>query len=383
MNRLNKIPVIASIIMLLIALIGSYNLDNGYFTLLRIIVCGTAVYMAIFAGKTEKQHWMWVAGFIAILFNPLIRIEFESELWQIIDFITIIVFFTTIFALNRKTNVFTNKAFKNTVIAAAIFCLVAVLGGLLEEKRDNESRQARRQKKLTELALERGKEIKEIKEVKDKVYIKGERESVEFRKDVDDEKIKKIIEVTYFNPRLSYENDDIKVKLVKAYYKNKWLIIKIQVSAINEDEIIYPSGINYVSMYDNLGNSYLLKSEPRLFNSEGAGLPKSDFKNEMHPGTRGTIYLFSDDKILEKAAMLWLKVVSNEICNDADVLFKIPTAYIGSDFQELISKNVQKSIELSKVKNAKQMRLNDFLEMTTSIPLEREAILREYKILQE
>jgi len=94
------IPLIISIIMLLIGIPS--GLPYGYYTLLRLVVCGTAIFTAVNASKMDKQGWMWILGFIALLFNPIIPIHLEKQLWVIIDLIVAIIFFISIFSIGRK-----------------------------------------------------------------------------------------------------------------------------------------------------------------------------------------------------------------------------------------------------------------------------------------
>jgi hypothetical protein len=64
--------------MLLIALAP---LPYGYFMLLRLVVCGAAIWLAytLLAGrKWTGPRWVFVA--IALLYNPVFRVHFEREL---------------------------------------------------------------------------------------------------------------------------------------------------------------------------------------------------------------------------------------------------------------------------------------------------------------
>lgn len=64
----------------------------GYYTLLRLVVCGTSTYVAIKAKETKQNFWMWGMGFIAVLFNPLIPIHLDKGLWTIIDLVVAVIF---------------------------------------------------------------------------------------------------------------------------------------------------------------------------------------------------------------------------------------------------------------------------------------------------
>ena len=95
MNKINKIPVIISIIMLLLAIPSGW--PYGYYTLLRFIVCGTSVYLALFAYEHKKQVWLWLMGFITLLFNPLIPVHLNKESWTVIDLLVALIMLSSIF----------------------------------------------------------------------------------------------------------------------------------------------------------------------------------------------------------------------------------------------------------------------------------------------
>ena len=95
------IPAIVSILMLLAAIPKFF--PYSYYTLLRFVVCGTGIYIAIFSFGEEKKIIASLAAFIAILFNPVIPIHLTKEDWVIIDLITAIFFFLTVFLLRTST----------------------------------------------------------------------------------------------------------------------------------------------------------------------------------------------------------------------------------------------------------------------------------------
>ena len=81
--------------------IGVFPLPIGYYTLLRLVVTAAAAYIAYDTFQTDKQSgWIWVFGFVAILFNPLIPIYLDKELWMVIDFAVAILFIV----YSRKIN---------------------------------------------------------------------------------------------------------------------------------------------------------------------------------------------------------------------------------------------------------------------------------------
>jgi len=62
-------------------------LPYGYYTLLRLIVCGGSVIFSVF-GWHYRRPIAYLSVLMAILFNPLIPVHLDKEAWAVIDFIT-------------------------------------------------------------------------------------------------------------------------------------------------------------------------------------------------------------------------------------------------------------------------------------------------------
>ena len=132
-------PIIISIIMLLLAL---NDFSSGYYTLLRIIVCGTSIYLLIAAKELKKISWIWIFGFIAILFNPIIKIHLDEDTWKIWDVVVALVFLCSIFMLNEKNilkNVFKIANLKKAALAIiALILIIGVMIALNDETKNKE-----------------------------------------------------------------------------------------------------------------------------------------------------------------------------------------------------------------------------------------------------
>ena len=76
---------IGAAVMLVIALA---DLPYGYYTLLRIVVCGVALYGAYIASTSKATEWVIPLGIIALVFNPLIPIYLSREIWAVVDVLT-------------------------------------------------------------------------------------------------------------------------------------------------------------------------------------------------------------------------------------------------------------------------------------------------------
>ena len=97
-KRPHLIPAIIAAVMLFGAL-GRW--PYGYYQLLRFVVCGVSVYVAYTAYTWQKMWAVWLFGFIAVLFNPLIPIHLSREAWQPIDSICAILFLFSVFILKN------------------------------------------------------------------------------------------------------------------------------------------------------------------------------------------------------------------------------------------------------------------------------------------
>ena len=77
----------------------------GYYQFLRIIGCIGFLYLAYDAYQNKLNVVPMVFGIFGILLNPVFKISFEREIWQILDFIMALV---TLFQLlfDKKINRF-------------------------------------------------------------------------------------------------------------------------------------------------------------------------------------------------------------------------------------------------------------------------------------
>ena len=92
------VPQLITSLMLLWAL----NPDNpyGYYILLRWVCCGVFAYLAFKASGQDQQGWAWVLGITAAVYNPVIRVHLNREIWSVVNLITIGIAVASIFAIN-------------------------------------------------------------------------------------------------------------------------------------------------------------------------------------------------------------------------------------------------------------------------------------------
>lgn len=76
------VPSLIASALLLIALINSQ--PSSYYTLLRIIVCGVSILIALTLYRSGQQSpWLWIVGFIALLYNPIVEIHLDQDIRRI------------------------------------------------------------------------------------------------------------------------------------------------------------------------------------------------------------------------------------------------------------------------------------------------------------
>ncbi len=79
---------------IIIMTIGLFPMPYGYYTITRLVVSGCSIYYVYQFKQNNDQTFMWVFGFIAILYNPIIPIHlYEKVVWIPVNIITGILFF--------------------------------------------------------------------------------------------------------------------------------------------------------------------------------------------------------------------------------------------------------------------------------------------------
>ncbi len=99
-----KMPTIAvpakiSAAMLLLGVFPSWS--YGYYDLLRLVVCGSAAYIAWFAKQQKSERLLWIMGFVAVLYNPFAPIDLNRGLWSLLNLAAAAVFWIAATDLKR------------------------------------------------------------------------------------------------------------------------------------------------------------------------------------------------------------------------------------------------------------------------------------------
>jgi len=124
-NKINSYPSLISIILLLLSF---FDFPYGYYTLMKIIVTGSAIYYAHFINSELKKNdfWFWCFVFIVILFNPIIPIHLGNKSsWAIIDIVVISYFL--IFTVKGFIAKLLNKTLRHILIKRKYFISFLVI----------------------------------------------------------------------------------------------------------------------------------------------------------------------------------------------------------------------------------------------------------------
>ena len=98
-SRPHFVPCLIAAVMALVAIA---DLPYGYYTLMRLVVCATAVFVLVVAARGGQMWAVWVYSIIALLFNPVVPVHLTKGLWQPLDFIAGAVLIIAAIFVHRK-----------------------------------------------------------------------------------------------------------------------------------------------------------------------------------------------------------------------------------------------------------------------------------------
>ena len=68
------------------------HMPYGYYMLLRLLVCGVCAYLSGREADSGRTEWAWILGGCAVLYNPILPIHLNREMWSVINVATIALF---------------------------------------------------------------------------------------------------------------------------------------------------------------------------------------------------------------------------------------------------------------------------------------------------
>lgn len=86
--------------------IGCFSLPIGYYTFLRLVVCGSAVAIIVADSKRGMNYSNILWAIMALLFNPIFPVYLHSKsVWIIIDAAAAILFAYKTYYYHKQNNV--------------------------------------------------------------------------------------------------------------------------------------------------------------------------------------------------------------------------------------------------------------------------------------
>lgn len=82
---------------------ASSSKSVGYYILLRIVVCGIFVFLAMKAHDLKHAGWVWVLSITAVVYNPIVQVHLNRQVWSVVNVATIGLLIATVFVLREKT----------------------------------------------------------------------------------------------------------------------------------------------------------------------------------------------------------------------------------------------------------------------------------------
>jgi hypothetical protein len=94
--RINAISWWLWLVPIVLLFVATERMPYGYYTFIRIIVCGFAAFFAFVAweGASVSRLWSAIFGLLAVLFNPVMPIYLSRGTWFYFDVTAAVVFAT-------------------------------------------------------------------------------------------------------------------------------------------------------------------------------------------------------------------------------------------------------------------------------------------------
>lgn len=102
-NTGNRPPIWLSLGLAGACIIGLADWPYGYYQLLRLSVTGYAAWIAWQAFEQNRIPWAWAFGFLALLYNPFIKITLDRDTWEFVNLATAAIIPVEIWVFRKLT----------------------------------------------------------------------------------------------------------------------------------------------------------------------------------------------------------------------------------------------------------------------------------------
>lgn len=103
--RTKSLPSALWIIPAILLVVAVWRLPYGYYSFVRIVVCGSAAFIAVVSFREHAPTYVWPTLLLAIatLFNPFIPVFLARPTWFYIDLSTAIAFLAHLFIVRQNS----------------------------------------------------------------------------------------------------------------------------------------------------------------------------------------------------------------------------------------------------------------------------------------
>lgn len=81
---------IACLLAAAMSLLALAKLPYGYYTLLRLVVCAVGISACIRFATSRQSGHAAAAGFMSLVYNPLIPVYLDRETWAVVNIATVL-----------------------------------------------------------------------------------------------------------------------------------------------------------------------------------------------------------------------------------------------------------------------------------------------------
>ena len=92
---------IVKVTLIVILILCLFEMPYWYYQLVRIFGTIGFAYLSYSEYKFNIKYTPLIYGIAAIVFNPIIRISFDKDAWQVVDIISIIILFINLLLEKR------------------------------------------------------------------------------------------------------------------------------------------------------------------------------------------------------------------------------------------------------------------------------------------
>jgi hypothetical protein len=84
---------------------GILPLPYGFYMLLRITICLTAVVGLVRAREERRPSWLWIYGVLSVLYNPVLPVHLMAKsLWIMINIATIALLWKGLMVIGNRVS---------------------------------------------------------------------------------------------------------------------------------------------------------------------------------------------------------------------------------------------------------------------------------------